>query len=317
MEKQIPVFIVSSGRTGSTILAKMLNRHPEILIASDLFEPTGPVPYFDRSRLISGEDFFKILSRPSIKPRLRYWRERATKERLFYPDDENLVSLLLCYAIPFLSDSPMGLFNELKIETGRFQSAYIADHFIKFFEYLRDRFNKKVWVERTGGSLQHINGIVKAWPDAKIVNNYRDGRETAISMQSYPFFRMYLQILNNPDLDEWEYDYYPPVEEFGSMWEEWTCKAEDVLDSIPDDRKLYVSYEKYADDTYRALIQLVNFIFDREKPTQADIKWATAESKNIVKAPIRFDSLDKEKQVLLEKACAKGLKRLGYEFKVI
>ena len=90
---QKPIFIVSAGRSGSTILAKMINLHPQILCVSDLFEPVGPVPYFDREIVVTGEKFFEILSSPSTKPRLRYWRERETKERLFYPDDENLVSL--------------------------------------------------------------------------------------------------------------------------------------------------------------------------------------------------------------------------------
>ncbi len=314
-KKQRPIFIVSSGRTGSTALARMLNNHPQILIVSDLFEPTGPVPYFNRKSLITGSDFFKLLSHPSIKPRLRYWRERATKERLFYPDDNNLVSLLLCYTIPFLTDKPMELFEDLRTEMNRLKPTYIADHLVAFFEFLRERFRKDVWVERTGGSLSHIERIVNIWPDARIVHNYRDGRETAISMYHYPFFRMYLQILKKPDLDEWDFDYYPPIEEFGKMWEKWILKAEDILNRLSEHQKLYLSYEEYTDNTFNTLIKLVKFIFDRKEPTREDVRWAKEEAKRIVKAPIRFHTLSKEKQILLESACSRGLRRLGYQLR--
>ena len=79
----------------------MINRHPQLLCVSDLFEPVGEVPYFDRSKIVDGKEFFKILSGPSFPQRIKYWREQPTSELLFMPEDDDMVSLLLTYTLPF------------------------------------------------------------------------------------------------------------------------------------------------------------------------------------------------------------------------
>ena len=109
--KQIPIFVVSPGRTGSTFLARFLNDHPKIVVISDLFEPLGPNPYFDKKSRMSGEKFFKIMSRHAVEPRKRFWKFDSNVERLFYPENEELVSLMMCYSIPFLTDKPMRLYE--------------------------------------------------------------------------------------------------------------------------------------------------------------------------------------------------------------
>ena len=132
-KQKTPVFIVSAGRSGSTFLAKLINDHPDIVCVSDLFEPVGPAPYFDRETKISGTDFFNMIAAPSTKPRLRYWRERQTKERLFVPEDEGLVSLLLSYTIPFVDDDPMTCLSDYQNFVAREPEQSPADHLISFF----------------------------------------------------------------------------------------------------------------------------------------------------------------------------------------
>ena len=131
-KQKTPVFIVSAGRSGSTFLAKLINDHPDIVCVSDLFEPVGPAPYFDRETKISGTDFFNMIAAPSTKPRLRYWRERQTKERLFVPEDEGLVSLLLSYTIPFVDDDPMTCLSDYQNFVAREPEQSPADHLISF-----------------------------------------------------------------------------------------------------------------------------------------------------------------------------------------
>ena len=55
-QTQTPIFVVSSGRAGSTLLARMIHRHPQLLCVSDLFEPVGEVPYFDHRKIVDGEE---------------------------------------------------------------------------------------------------------------------------------------------------------------------------------------------------------------------------------------------------------------------
>ena len=78
----------------------MIREHPRLLCVSDLFEPIGPEPYFDRGRTVDGAEFLQVLSRPSLPQRIAYWRQQPTGELLFLPEDDQLVSLLLTYTLP-------------------------------------------------------------------------------------------------------------------------------------------------------------------------------------------------------------------------
>ena len=313
MKEQIPIFVLSSGRTGSTLLAKMINRHPELLCVSDLFEPVGDEPYFNSTKTVDGKEFFKILSRPSYKQRIKYWRKRATTELLFLPEDDNIVSLLLSYTLPFLTGgNPMNLFYELKEAVQKFGKDTIPNHTIRFFNWLRDKYRKKLWVERTGGSLPHTRKIVNTWPNAKIVHNYRDTRETAISMMTGSFFRLYLELTKNPNLDEWDSDYMPPVEEMAKMLNKWIVDAVEVLGTLPDHQKMDLKYEDLMADTVGTLLRFVNFIFERSEPTIEDIKWAEQESVIIKSPPLRFPKLNHNEQQRLQYTCYESLKVLEY-----
>ncbi len=312
LRQQTPIFVVSSGRAGSTLLAKMIQRHPRLLCVSDIFEPVGEIPYFDRQRLVDGKAFFAVLSSPSFKQRIKYWREQPTGELLFLPEDDDQVSLLLSYALPFLvGGDPMPLYEELEQAFGNRGDASMADHLIYCFDWLRERFGRDLWVERTGGSLPHMRKIIETWPDAKIIHNFRDTRETAISMMTGSFFRLYLELEKNPNLGDWDSTYMPPVEEMGAMLNRWIVDAVDALEAVPEDRKLDLSFEQLITDTSATLQRFSEFVFDSE-PTAEEIAWAEAECAVIRPPKLKFPALPEEQQDTLEEACAAGLEALGY-----
>ena len=108
----------------------------------------------------------------------------------------------------------------------------MAGHLIRFFDWLRDRYEKDLWVERTGGSLPHMRQIVDTWPDAKIVHNYRDPREVALSMMTGSFFRLYLELEKNPDLGDWDWNHMPPIEEMGAMLNRWLVDGQAAAEAV-------------------------------------------------------------------------------------
>ena len=133
MGTQTPIFVVSSGRSGSTLLARMIQRHPRLLCVSDLFEPVGEVPYFDRSTVVDGRAFFDLLKRPSFPQRIAFWRQQPTGELLFLPEDDEMVSLLVSYTLAFLTDGePMALYRELEAMAEALGTASMADQLIRF-----------------------------------------------------------------------------------------------------------------------------------------------------------------------------------------
>ncbi len=312
MRKQTPIFVVSSGRAGSTLLAKMIHRHPELICISDIFEPVGEIPFFDRERQVDGQEFFRVLSQPSFPQRIKYWREQPTSELLYLPEDDEMVSLLVTYALPFITGGdPMPLFAEVEEAFKARGQASMADHLIYFCDWLRDRFDRSLWVERTGGSLPHMRRIIETWPDARIIHNFRDTRETAISMMTGSFFRLYLELEKNPDLGDWDSSYMPPLEEMGAMLNRWIVDAVDALEAVPAERKLDLSFEQLLTDTSATLLRFCAFVLERE-PTAEDIAWAEAECAVVRPPKLRFPTLPEAEQAKLQEVCADGLAALGY-----
>ncbi len=313
MTTQTPIFVVSSGRAGSTLLARMVHRHPRLLCVSDIFEPVGEIPYFDRRRRVDGKEFFGVLSAASFQQRIDYWRAQPTGELLFLPEDDRMVSLLLSYTLPFLAGSePMDLYHELEAAAGSWPEDSMPGHLIRSFDWLRDRYGKDLWVERTGGSLPHMKDIIDTWPDAKIVHNYRDCREVALSMMTGSFFRLYLELEKNPDLGEWDWSHMPSIEEMGAMLDRWVVDAVAALEAVPPERRLDLAYEDLLDDAAGTLLRLSNFIFDREEPAAEDVAWAEKEVAVIRRPPLKFTELGAGEQRSLEASLAGGLAALGY-----
>ena len=110
-----PIFIVSCGRTGSTLISNILNDHREICIISDIIEPEGDNSFLTKKKKkITGEKFFKEISRKTSQSRINYWRKHKTKELLFLPKNDDDVSCLNCYTLPFLFKDVNNKYNLIK-----------------------------------------------------------------------------------------------------------------------------------------------------------------------------------------------------------
>ena len=51
------------------------------------------------------------------------------------------------------------------------------------------------WVERSGSSIDYVDGLLGLFPRARIVHLVRDGREVALSMRNHAAYRMAVQLL--------------------------------------------------------------------------------------------------------------------------
>lgn len=309
--KQRPIFVISSGRTGSTLLARQLNNHPEILVVSDLLEPVGDEPYFDRDDFVTGPEFWAMLARPSLPQRIKYWRDRPTDELLYlHPEDEK-VSLLMSYTLPFLSTDPVALFDELAPIVTNFEAGLAPDLLVKFFELLRSRFRGRVWVERTGGSLPHASSIVETWPNAVVIHNIREPLETAISMLTGSFFRLYLELSSNPRLDEWNSEVMPSLADMGAMLNRWIVDGEQAFEGLQPGQFSYLRYEDLVTDPAATLLSLIPIVLRRDV-NRADEAWALEQSRGVRPAAPKFPSLHNEEQDALLAAVSTGRRLLNY-----
>lgn len=306
--QQAPIFLVSSGRCGSTFFSDSINTHPQLISISELFEPIMPVPYLDTENKIDGKAFFNMLSAQTMSERVDIWLSEKTKECLYMPDARERVSLLLCYALPLLSDEPEVLFDNLKQTVFNYPIDTPANHFIRVCEFLKQRARKSLWIERSGGSLPHTKAIIKCWPQAKLIHFYRDGRETAGSMYKHPIFRMF--VMKKMGM-QWMPDYHPPIEEFGKMWSEWVVDAVAAIHKS-EITSCAIAYEQFVLEPKNVLNQFLTFITGNPELSSADKAWMDDVASNLKPPASHYSQLSKQEQKRLDQACEPGMHALGY-----
>ncbi len=339
---QDPVMVVSSGRCGSTLLSQMLRRHDEVLSVSEYFFCVRPFGF--PAEPIDGERFWNLLSlpRPSHAVALKHG---LIPEEVLYPfgpkarfrADEGLPPIALV-TLPFLTDDPDGLFDEVHALVRNWPEAPVSEQHLRLLDWLCSRFGRRIWVERSGGSLRDVPSFLEHFPNARFIHLYRDGRETAMSMSRHHSFRFVIfglqmeaalgfhpfMTAERPDgftpPDEWrgllpetfDVETYRsraiPIEAFGGLWNAMIQGGMDLLDPLPEDRVLSMRYESLLDDPATELRRLLAFLgHDLE-----DDKWIAEAASLSRRKPSTWTSLSEEERIRLDEACAEGLERLGY-----
>jgi hypothetical protein len=139
-------FVISSPRSGSTWLARALNRHPYILATEN--------------RLYG--HFCQIWSNPRGQP-----TPRITAD---------------CFLQGFSRHS---FFGELGYDSARQMEADLTDRYIAFVgDYLRERSGKPVIVDKVTpypGTTPEVMSAIEKRADARLIHLIRDGRDVAVS----------------------------------------------------------------------------------------------------------------------------------------
>ncbi len=200
MNQPTPIFIVGTGRCGSTLLSKIVNSHPSLLSLSEFFTfitdlgtriaESFPV------RPITGAEFWLIIA--GIHPKLATMTHHGVmmNEVLYRPGHgqrftaETGIPAVLQTTLPHLGEASEDLFDDLERFVLKQPSALVCDHYQNLFCWLMQRLGKKIWVERSGGSLRLVARLRANFPQARFVHLVRDGRNCAISMRNHLGFRM-------------------------------------------------------------------------------------------------------------------------------
>lgn len=189
-------FIVNSGRCGSTALSGVLRSHPRVLSLSEFFRMLGIRAVAPGQ--CDGREFWRLLSepRPHITAMLRY---RVEPAEIIYPVDgpgcfnrASGIPAVSAVALPHLTSDPDRLLDELHEYAVRLPVQTRPDHFRSLFAWLCTRFGRDIVVERSGGSLHMIRDLRRAFPEARFIHLYRDGRRVAVSMSGHTGFRLWV-----------------------------------------------------------------------------------------------------------------------------
>lgn len=213
-----PVFVVGTGRCGSTLLSSILNTHPDILSISEFFSfisdlgtKIGDAFCEDA---VSADYFWDLIGGCHKKQNLMLAYDVAMDEVL-YPwkipgyqhNDKTGVPAILQTVLPHLTEECDALFLQVRDFVLAQKEQPIQGHYSALFQYLQTLFNNKFWVERSGGSLRIIHRLEQMFPTAKFVHIVRDGRDCALSMSNHYGFRMVItafQMIEILGLDPYE-----------------------------------------------------------------------------------------------------------------
>lgn len=340
-----PVFIVSTGRCGSTMLSNMVRRHPDLLSLSE-FWPVMSSSALRGDRL-TGEQVYRRLG--VLPPAGRaLMKNDLIIDEFLYPLGEGAryrpeeVPPILCVTLPHLTDDHERLWDEFAPVVRSRGEDSLGNHYRFVFEWLARRFGKRVWIERSGASLLFVPTLAHLFPDARFVHIYRDGRDTAMSMQGHHFFRVRVQaawlmrklgldpfhpnnwVGTSPWLPAFErvrfrlfsrrlYDRirFPP-EAFGRFWSGMIEQGVRYLEELPPERVLSMRFETAVESPREEMRRFIEFVGEEF----VDEGWLREVAAMPRKRPPSRLRLAPEEHARLAEACARGQELLGYDNRV-
>lgn len=180
-----PVFICGTGRSGTTILYRLLAKHPDFFslrwegrfIATkngliSFLKTSDPGSFLEsfESRILG--DWYK-----------KIYKKGTTEEYVGglcanIPNSEDLEALLERYRDSFLNAASD---RQERIRTIR---TFIEDLYrIAMGAAPRDR-----WIEKTPHNILYIKELIEIFPGARVINVFRDGRDVAASIRYRGFW---------------------------------------------------------------------------------------------------------------------------------
>lgn len=201
-----PVFIISTGRSGSTAISNCINLHPKLLSLSEFFmgihiqyasslqENSWPGLSLERW---DGNQFWDFLSKRepmNIAP----YKDKGLqiKEFLYKVSDKSRFNTktgvpgILGMTLPHLTEDPDQLFEELESVVPQFPEDRLNHQYQRLFDWLLKRFQRDVCVERSGLSVNFVDRLIRMFPEGKFIFLYRDVREIAMAFNRFQAFKL-------------------------------------------------------------------------------------------------------------------------------
>lgn len=276
-------FILNTGRSGSTMLTRMLNENHQMLVMSDFFSCGDPLDRFP-ARLMSGDDFAHYLSEVNDIGTLLQRRAFTIDEQLNsgedntrWPDPSRMPAMLT-NPFAFLTDDPDSLWDDAIALVRAFPTQSFGAHVRALFGWLIERFGKKAWLERSGSNLSYVKGIRATFPNARFVHLHRDGIEASMSMREHTWFKISAeyderaptmeemeQAIRRPTLDNSDpvSRYFgaegPPIERFGRHWSRQIAAGYREFSQLRSDQLIEVRYEELLAHPARELGRIAEF----------------------------------------------------------
>lgn len=196
-----PIFIVGTGRCGSTMLSNMIREHPKVLSLSEFFSilVDGGLRLAETfaKEPLGGEAFWDVVAYSGLFTGFAIRHGLPCSEWLYPYDDpaarfsaKTGVPALLVTSLPHLTEKFDELFEVLAGEVVSWPVAPIRLQYERLFAWLARHFGKTLWVERSGAGMAMLQPLMETFPDGRLVHIVRDGRDAALSMREHLLLRL-------------------------------------------------------------------------------------------------------------------------------
>ena len=329
MSPKEPIFVVGTGRCGSTALSDVIRTNPRWLGLSELFN--GLTPGAFPGEPLTGAAFAAKLSCRRLDYRVLLANHLEPREFLYRVDDpgsrftrDTGVPAISMTVLPTLSDEPDLLLDEVLAEVEHWPEAPIDAHYRQLFEWLRERHDGERWLERSGGSLDYLDSLLELFPEARFVHIYRAGADCALSMARHPSFRMLILrtrmrmrlgvdpyageaapaeagafanlLPDNFDVDTFLGDSIP-LWWFAGTWTSQIARGVSALASLSPERVLHMRYEDVVADPVGQVERFATFV-----DGDVDAAWAREAARVIARdSPGSSGELVKTARAIVER----------------
>lgn len=343
-----PTFIVGTGRCGSTMLSNILREHPDILSISEFFacvlDYGGGIRKAFASDLIDGKAFWNIIGAIAPRRNLLIKHDLAPPEAL-YPShslqsrfsSETGIPAILHIVLPHITKQYDDFFDEVYKYAIAQPLAPIVSHYKNLFNWLQKRFNKALWIERTGAILGIVEQIYQNFPDARFIHIVRDGRNSALSMSKHFGFRLFMigELLrkhlgvdpyissDRTNIDRLSeelkkflperfdrlafLDYQVPLSLCGALWSQQIINGLGVLRQVGENDLITIVYEDCLEKPQTSLHKLTEFLGEEF----SDEAWISRAAALVKKPRSSWQDLSNRDRTELILACQPGFDALN------
>lgn len=324
------------------MLSDIVRHHPGMLSVSEFI--TSLASRALRGRRLSGQATFRRLN--TLPPEGRVFLENGLTvgeflyafgpESRYQPYD---IPPIMGSTLPHITDDAEDTWDELAPALRRRGREALADQYRFVFEWLARRYGKSVWIERSGGSLPFVPTLARMFPDARFVHIYRDGRDTALSMQRHHYFRwrvrffgklrrlgidplhpfnllgtspwvpcasaLWCRFLFSADRYRREVIELPA---FGRFWSDMIRRGTEYLNALPSARVFAMSYEKVLAHPHEEIGRFIRFV----GPEFEEARWLETAAALVRPGKARWPGLAPDELRALADACEPGQSILGY-----
>jgi len=238
-------FIVGAGRSGTTLLYKLLALHPQVRVITNYdvhfgrFSPAGYISRLaHRFPQLEKSMWFRAGGAAHFQHGLR---------RVFPLPVEGEPIYSRCgvpLEKPGSTDAPPRVIERLRREFSRLQGSGGASVFI---------------TKRTANN-RRLAWLKQAFPDARFIHLVRDGRDVAYSLSKVRFWREHLVWWAGCKPEQLEAQGWQPLKVCARNWVEDVRSVEQGLQGVEPERQLTLSYEQLVNGWEPTLSTVCEFL---------------------------------------------------------